>query len=90
MTRSAPQQRASARAGNAAKSVRMRALFAARAAERELVKLATAAGCSLEEAAEHRRAGRRFCQKHGWYQTNHCAECRRDKRKAARAQRVQS
>lgn len=90
MARSTSQQRASERAGSAAKTPSMRAVFAARAAARELAKLAATAGCSLEEAAAHRAAGRRFCQSHGWYGTDHCPDCRREKRQAARADRVQS
>lgn len=90
MARSLSQQRAAERAGQAAQTPRMRALFAARAAERELAKLAAALGCTPEEAAAHRAAGRRWCHAHGLYGTDRCAECRREWRQTARAKRVQS
>ena len=90
MTRSASQQRATERAQNAAQTPRMRAIFAARATERELLKLAAVAGCTRDEAAAHRAAGERWCLTHGWYGTDHCGACRRERRHADRAKRVRS
>lgn len=43
---------------------------------RELKRLAKRAGCSLEEAAEHRAADERYCAIHGWFWQRLCIPCK--------------
>lgn len=48
-----------------------------RAKERELLRLASSAGVSPQEASARRQAGERWCSYHGWYHASGCPQCKR-------------
>lgn len=64
-----------------------RAVLSARAREREIADLARRAGCTPQEAAVKRKAGLRFCGRHGWYRQTKCIPCKCAKAREDRAAR---
>ncbi len=64
-----------------------RAYLSQKAAEREVLKLAQRAGCSLEIAKFRRAGGWRWCPTHGWYRQTQCMPCKVQRARDDRAAR---
>ncbi len=70
----------------------IRRLLVELAKARELARLAERAGCSIDEAAQRRSEGERYCLGcAAWYRQNRCMRCKarkqRDRRRARAALR---
>ncbi len=64
--------------------------LSALARSRELQRLAQRAGCSLDEAEQHRAIGERWCTEHSvWHASKCCPKCRKVWKATARRRRRQ-